>query len=56
MGWRRRVLALGGVLMDRYQRTAIEHHCRLAAETIHPRFVTATPLYSIVLTVNSGYE
>lgn len=38
--------------------TALRHHCRLAIETIHPRFGrTSTALgVSIVLTVNSGYE
>jgi hypothetical protein len=32
------------------------HHCRLAVETLHPRFRWVEPPYSIVLTVNSGYE
>jgi hypothetical protein len=45
--------------MNEAQRTAIENHCRLACETVHPRF--AYPIdwerrISIVLTVNSGYE
>jgi hypothetical protein len=39
------------------QRTAIDHHCRLAAETVHPRFSTMlVGGLSVVLTVNSGYE
>lgn len=38
------------------QRIALAHHCRLAGETIHPRFIRAQGNYSIVLTVNSGYE
>ncbi len=42
--------------MNRHARTALEHHCRLASETIHPRFARIDRLYSIVLTVNSGYE
>jgi hypothetical protein len=37
--------------------TALTHHCRLATETIHPRFTRIDPAgYSVVLTVNSGYE
>ena len=37
---------------------AITNHCRLASETLHPRFLAAGPgyAYSTVLTVNSGYE
>lgn len=39
------------------QATALRHHCRLAAETVHPRFRAVLPLgVSVVLTVNSGYE
>jgi hypothetical protein len=40
------------------QRTALAHHCRLAVETIHPRFGSLHygGRVSIVLTVNSGYE
>ena len=44
--------------MPRMHREAIDHHCRLAVETMHPRFRTvhAGGLYSVILTVNSGYE
>lgn len=43
--------------MNRHQRIAIEHHCRLASETLHPRFTyMARHSVSIVLTVDSGYE
>lgn len=42
--------------MNKHQRTALDHHCRLAGETVHPRFAYVMPLHSIVLTVNSGYE
>jgi len=39
------------------QRTALEHHCRLAGETINPQFrYGLSGGGSIVLTVNSGYE
>jgi hypothetical protein len=40
------------------QRTALEHHCRLSVETMHPRFAWAVPAagVTVVLTVNSGYE
>jgi hypothetical protein len=38
-------------------RLALAHHCRLSVETIHPRFGRIDPAgFSIVLTVNSGYE
>jgi hypothetical protein len=36
--------------------TAITQHCRLSIETIRPEFSWAEPDYTIVLTVNSGYE
>lgn len=36
---------------------ALRHHCRLSIETMHPRFGRVLPLgFSVVLTVNSGYE
>lgn len=35
---------------------AIINHCRLASETIHPRFRASEGAYSTVRTVNSGYE
>lgn len=38
------------------QRTALAHVALLAEETAHPRFARRTPLGSIVLTVNAGYE
>lgn len=37
-------------------RIARDNHCRLAAETMHPRFRKQTGSWSQVLTVNSGYE
>lgn len=43
--------------MNRHQQTAITWHCRLAVETMHPRFARRLPGgLSVVLTVNSGYE
>jgi len=42
--------------MTPQQLTAIQHHCRLACETAHPRFGTPLPGGSMVLTINSGYE
>jgi hypothetical protein len=38
------------------QKLALEKHCRLAFETLHPSLFYMTPVYSIVLSVNSGYE
>ena len=43
-------------MLNEQQRIAIKHHCRLACETVQPRFTWRGGLYSIVLTVNSGYE
>ena len=44
--------------MTRAQRIALAHHCRLATETVHPRFnhYVRGGSFSVVLTVNSGYE
>jgi len=44
--------------MNRAQRIALDHHCRLATETMHPRFARLIHggLYSVIVTVNSGYE
>lgn len=37
--------------------TALRYHCRLGIETVHPRFGWIDPAgFSVVLTVNSGYE
>lgn len=35
---------------------ALRHYCRLAIETMHPRFRWIEGGHGIVLTVNSGYE
>jgi hypothetical protein len=43
--------------MTPLQETALAYHCRLAIETMHPRF--ASRLIggeTAILTVNSGYE
>lgn len=43
--------------VNRHQQIALEHHCRLAGETINQVFAyTVMNAYSVVLTVNSGYE
>jgi hypothetical protein len=42
--------------MNIHQKTALENHCRLAVETMHPRFHWIKDRVSIILTVNSGYE
>jgi hypothetical protein len=39
-----------------HRAAALRHHCRLAAETMHPRFWFVQFGASIGLTVNSGYE
>lgn len=40
----------------RHTETAINYHCRLGVETMHPRFGWVIRGFSVVLTVNSGYE
>jgi hypothetical protein len=35
---------------------AIANHCRLACETVHPRFRAFDGQLSSILTVNTGYE
>lgn len=43
--------------MNRRQRLALDRHCRLSMETMHPDFGRRlTSGLSVVLTVNSGYE
>lgn len=42
--------------MNDRQKTALDNHCRLAGETVHPRFSWAERDCTVVLTVNSGYE
>lgn len=52
---RRHSLLVGGV--NKHQQTALDWHCRLAVETMHPRFARRLSSgLSVVLTVNSGYE
>lgn len=43
--------------MNQHQRRALDYHCRLSIETMHPRFgrVLGNGM-TVVLTVNSGYE
>lgn len=43
--------------LEQQRALALQHHCRLAAETAHPRFAWADPRgFTVILTVNSGYE
>lgn len=43
--------------MNHQQEIALTHHCRLAFETATPKFCYIVGRrYSVVLTVNSGYE
>lgn len=43
--------------MNRYQQVALDRHCRLSIETMHPDFGRVLPSgLTVVLTVNSGYE
>lgn len=39
-----------------WQRAALENHCRLAVETSNPALAHRGSTYSVVLSVNSGYE
>lgn len=45
-----------GMMMTPMQYTALANHCRLAGEVTNPLFHAARPGYSLMLTVNSGYE
>lgn len=38
------------------QRTAREHTCKLAEETVHSRFFRRIGACSTILTLNSGFE
>jgi hypothetical protein len=42
--------------VNRHQRIALDRHCRLSIETMHPDFGRRLRGLSVVLTVNSGYE
>jgi hypothetical protein len=42
--------------MNGRQALALRFHCRLGIETVHPKFIVDRGDYSVVLTVNSGYE
>lgn len=42
--------------MNDAQHTALTYHCRLATETLHPRFRQTRGAFGVILTVNSGYE
>jgi hypothetical protein len=43
--------------VNRHQQIALEHHCRLAEETLRPQLrYEQLGAISIVLSVNSGYE
>lgn len=51
-----RTLATTILSMTPPQRIALAHPCYLAGETIHPRFRSQTGAWSLVLTINTGYE
>lgn len=43
--------------MTERQLIAIQNHCRLAGETVHPRFFQKQEDgITLIVTVNSGYE
>jgi hypothetical protein len=43
--------------VNRHAQTALDYHCRLSIETMHPRFGRRLPSgLTVVFTVNSGYE
>ena len=51
----RRILS-GTASLAEHHLIALHHHCRLAAETLHPRFRFRIEGHPVILTVNSGYE
>jgi len=42
--------------MTNQQRIAREHVALIAEECAHPRYARRTPLGTVVVTVNAGYE
>lgn len=42
--------------MNTAQRIALTHPCYLGAETVHRRYAHRSGAWSLVLTVNTGYE
>lgn len=44
------------VVLVQQRAVALQHHCRLANETMHPRFAFLYRGGLVLLTVNSGYE
>lgn len=44
------------VSMNKRQRIALEHTCKLPQETVHPRFARRSGQITTILTVNSGFE
>lgn len=42
--------------MNKQQKIALKHYCRLDVETLHPRFRVMHSNHSIILTVNAGFE
>jgi hypothetical protein len=38
------------------QQIALTHYCRLAQETVHPRFTQRDGTYTIRITCNAGHE
>ena len=42
--------------MNTAQQIALKHPCYLAAETLHPRFRNRSGAWSLILTINTGYE
>ena len=44
------------MVVNPHARTALRYHCRLAVETLQPRFHWRDAGFSYQLTVNSGYE
>ena len=46
----------GGEVMTPAQSLALKYHCRFAFETLNPRLSWLERDFSVVLSVNSGYE
>lgn len=44
------------MLLTNQQMVAIQWPCLIACECLHPRYKRKTAKWSVVLTVNSGYE
>lgn len=44
------------ITMNRQQEIALKNHCRFGFETLNPKLHVVDRGFSVILSVNSGYE